>query len=350
MPAYGVVVGVVFAALLSAGSSQAKMLTVGPALPLAVEEGIIFGCDTCVLTNLGPANGSPDVSPVDGVILRWHLYEARPYTNFRLRVLTRQGQEYVGAGRSAPGTPVLEGPVATFPADLRVEAGQLIGLELESEESSIHRGTASGAEPVLLEPAIADGEVGTPPSWWSEVGWGRETVFPFNAEILPSPEITGVSSIQGPPSGGNQVTITGENFAEVTGVSFGSTEAGYTVDSESQITATVPAGSAASSVPVSVVTAAGRAEATSDYGYEPLKLSAPAPAPAPALGCVVPKLKGRRLEAVRHILSRDSCRLGRVRKRRHVTANSGRVKKQRPSAGVTLPPGAGVEVTLGTTR
>jgi IPT/TIG domain len=56
----------------------------------------------------------------------------------------------------------------------------------------------------------------------------------------------------------------GANFAEVASVSFGSTETTYTIDSESELTATVPAGMGGSSVPVSVVTAAGRAEAASN--------------------------------------------------------------------------------------
>jgi hypothetical protein len=63
-----------------------------------------------------------------------------------------------------------------------------------------------------------------------------------------SPVITGVSPAAGPAAGGNTVTITGTGFRfsralEVAGLSFGSTPVtNYTVNSATQITATVPPG------------------------------------------------------------------------------------------------------------
>jgi hypothetical protein len=341
------VIGAVLTALLwAAGSSQAEMVTVGPALPMPVGEGIIYGCDAnCVLTNTGPVDGSSDVSPVDGVVLSWRLYHATPYGEFSLRILSPQGQGYVGAGRSASEFPVREGAAETFSTRLPVKAGQLIGLELEDQQAGMLTGYAPGAKPVLLEPAMADGVAGAPPPWWNESPW-TGVVFPFNVEILPAPTIARVNASQGPGAGGNQVIVTGENFAEVTEVSFGSAKASYVVHSESELIATVPAGSAASSVPVSVVTAAGRAEAPTDYAYEPAQAAAPAPVP----GCLVPRLKGRRLKAVRHVLSRDGCRLVGVKRRRDATARSGRVNKQSPPPGAKLPFRGGVEVTLSITR
>jgi hypothetical protein len=323
------------------------MVTVGPPLPIQVREGINYGCErsSCVLTNTGSMNGASDTSPVDGVILRWTIYHGAPYSFFRLRVLTRLGAGYIGAGRSASEFSVREGAIETFPTHLPIQAGQLIGLELENENSSVQAGYSPGSGPVFVEPAMADGVVGYPSPW------GGSVVFPFNVEILPTPTIAAIRAGRGPSAGGNQVTITGENFAEVNGVSFGSTGANYTVDSESQITATVPAGSAASSVAVSVATAAGRAEAATVYDYEPLPAAAPAPVPppVPAPGCSVPKLQGKRLASVRRLLVRDGCRLGRVQKRQHVTGRSGRVKSQRPLPGAALPSGSRVEVTLGAT-
>jgi hypothetical protein len=62
MRAYGVAVGMVLAALLSAGSSQAKVVTVGVALPMPVEEGIVLACNTCVPTNPSASGGPSDVS------------------------------------------------------------------------------------------------------------------------------------------------------------------------------------------------------------------------------------------------------------------------------------------------
>jgi hypothetical protein len=67
---------------------------------------------------------------------------------------------------------------------------------------------------------------------------------------IPPPVITAVSPAAGPTAGGNTVTITGTGFRfslarEVTGLAFGSTPVtSYTVNSATQITATVPPGAA----------------------------------------------------------------------------------------------------------
>src|SRR5439155_16110986 len=56
------------------------------------------------------------------------------------------------------------------------------------------------------------------------------------------PTVTGVSPRFGPNTGGTTVTITGSCFTGATGVDFGGTPATtFTVDSDSQITATSPA-------------------------------------------------------------------------------------------------------------
>src|SRR6516165_2250353 len=58
-----------------------------------------------------------------------------------------------------------------------------------------------------------------------------------------APTVTNVNPNTGPTSGGTSVTITGTNFSGATAVRFGSNAAGsFTVDSATQITATLPAG------------------------------------------------------------------------------------------------------------
>src|SRR6516164_8872744 len=58
-----------------------------------------------------------------------------------------------------------------------------------------------------------------------------------------APTVTNVNPNTGPTSGGSSVTITGTNFSGATAVRFGSNAAGsFTVDSATQITATLPAG------------------------------------------------------------------------------------------------------------
>ncbi len=68
-----------------------------------------------------------------------------------------------------------------------------------------------------------------------------------------------------PTSGqvGSRVTLTGSRFSDATAVSFNGTAATFTVDSDTQITATVPAG--ASSGPITVTAPAGSAVSTASF-------------------------------------------------------------------------------------
>jgi hypothetical protein len=57
--------------------------------------------------------------------------------------------------------------------------------------------------------------------------------------------VTGISPASGPAAGGNTVTITGTDFTGASTVNFGSAPAtSFTVNSDTQITASVPAGTA----------------------------------------------------------------------------------------------------------
>ena len=103
------------------------------------------------------------------------------------------------------------------------------------------------------------------------------------------------------------------------------------------------------------------------YGFEPFDAfgwpgawgdgsRAPIVPPAPSGGsqvsatatakCRVPKLRGKKLSAVRKALRRNGCRLGKVKKRKGATARNGKVVKQKPAAGKLLPAGAKVAITL----
>jgi hypothetical protein len=67
----------------------------------------------------------------------------------------------------------------------------------------------------------------------------------------------------------------------------------------------------------------------------------PATSP-PAASCVVPKLEGKRLKRAKRSLRNSDCSIGRVKGEK-----GGKVKKQNPKPGTTLPAGAKVNVTLG---
>ncbi|NNN20370.1 MAG: hypothetical protein HKL80_00005, partial [Acidimicrobiales bacterium] len=74
---------------------------------------------------------------------------------------------------------------------------------------------------------------------------------------IPIPTVTSISPNSGPNTGGTRVTITGTGFSGATSVDFGTTSAAsFTVNSDSQITATSPSGSTGT-VDVTVTTIDG---------------------------------------------------------------------------------------------
>ena len=80
-------------------------------------------------------------------------------------------------------------------------------------------------------------------------------------------EVTGVSPSSGPTAGGNTVTITGQCFSSATEVTFGGVDAtSFTIDSDTQITAVVPAG-AAGPVDVQVSSDCGAGALPGGYTY-----------------------------------------------------------------------------------
>jgi hypothetical protein len=76
-----------------------------------------------------------------------------------------------------------------------------------------------------------------------------------------APTISSFAPTSGPP--GTAVTISGTSFSGATVVAFNGTAAGYTVDSATQITATVPPG--ASSGPIAVTTPGGTATSATSF-------------------------------------------------------------------------------------
>jgi large repetitive protein len=88
--------------------------------------------------------------------------------------------------------------------------------------------------------------------------------------IAPAPTVTGISPNAGPTAGGTTVTITGTGFTGASAVSFGSTPAtNFTVNSDTSITATAPAG-LARAVDVTVTTLGSTSAGTTadEYTYQ----------------------------------------------------------------------------------
>jgi hypothetical protein len=324
--------GALFGSLIWAPASPAGLVTVGAKLPMEVIDNTIISCPkSCVVTNPSAAGGSADVVPVDGVVVHWRLYRgskpttASPNPGYRLRLLTPLADAYLAAGTSSVGVPAAFNTVEVFSTHLPVKAGQLIALEVTNDDSDLRFGFSGSATSVFLEPSIHDG--GTAPE---NLAWEDGFLFPFNADVLPPPRIHRVNPSSGSFARETRMTVTGDNFTEVTGVAVDERPVAFTVDSESQISAVTPPLTQLGSAPVTVATAAGSVSSTFDYE-----------------GCVVPKLKAKSLKASRKMLAQRQCKLGEVRKRHGATAKTGRVKRQRPPRGTVLPLGGTVEVALG---
>ena len=82
------------------------------------------------------------------------------------------------------------------------------------------------------------------------------------------PTVTAISPGSGPTAGGTSVTLTGTNLAHVTAVSFGGTAAtGFTINSETSITATAPAGTGTVDVTVTNAAATSATSSADQFTY-----------------------------------------------------------------------------------
>jgi hypothetical protein len=311
-----------------ATTAQASVISIGSVLPekfTATE----FGRAQTLFNTALPQTGANLASPVDGAVVRWRVQGASGGP-FYLRVLHPNSKgAYEAAGTSLPVTPAGEG-LQTFATNLKVKAGDLVGIDPTNATDKIGVAETSGASYASIFPTPFDGSV-VPPS---EAFSGKE--IELSAEIQPAPEITTVTPGFGPVTGTTLVTITGKNFTGATSVKFGTTPAAsFTVDSDTEITATAPRSVRPGKVDVSVETLAGENANTrfDDYVYR---------------ACVVPALKNKTLKKAKTLLRRTGCKLGHVKKVDAPKAGKvGKVLKQAPKPGKILAPGARVRISLG---
>lgn len=321
----GLVATVVSAvALLGATGAQASTITVGSVLPATFTSTKFESISTLFNTAL-PEPGANLVSPVSGAIVRWRVQGAKGGP-FYLRVLHPNGKgAYAAHGTSGAATPTGEG-LQEFTANLPVEAGDLIGIDPTNGSDEIGVATAAGASFASIFPRPIEGA--TVPASGGETGKEIE----LSAEVQPTPTITSVSPFSGSIAGGTTVTITGHDFKSASAVKFGSTPAStFTVDSDTQVTATAPPSSTVGRVDITATTVAGTSAAVSAdrFSYE---------------GCVVPKLKGMSLKTSRSKLRRADCKLGNIL---GTKGKASRVLRQNPKVGKVLAPGSKVTVRVG---
>lgn len=309
---------------LLASAAQASTITVGSVFPPG-STATEFGQVRTFFNTALPEKGANLTSPVTGAIVRWRMQDATGGP-FYLRVLRPNGTGgYMAAGTSNPASPSGTG-LQTFTANLPVQAGDLIGIDPTSLADKIGVAEVAGASYGFIFPPPFDGATVAP----SGTVAGHE--IELSAEVQPAPAITSITPDFGSVVGGTSVKITGTNLAAASAVKFGSVPAtSFKAESETQITAVAPASTIVGSVDVTATTLAGTSATNRDdrFFYE---------------GCVVPKLKGKKLKAAKKAIGRADCKVGKV-SRRH--GKPGKVIKQSPRPGKVLAPKAKVKLTVG---
>jgi hypothetical protein len=308
-----------FAGVGQAGAAQASTVTIGSVLPLPYTL-TPFGQPQTLFNTTLPEKGARLTSPVDGAIVRWRMLGAKGGP-FYLRVLRANGSgAYQAVASSNASTPVGEG-LQTFSTSIPVKAGDQIGVDPTNPTDEIGVSTVAGASYAFIFPSPFNGATTAP----SGTENGKE--IELSTEVQPAPSIDQLENFSGSIAGGTVVKIKGEDLNGASEVKFGSkAAAGFTVDSENQITATAPKSSIVGLVHVTVTTLAGTSdEVRSDrFEYE---------------GCVVPKLKGKSRKAAKKALKKANCRLGKVK-------GEGKVAKQNPKPRKVRLPGTKVNVKL----
>lgn len=334
-------------AALLAPAAGARTILVGGELTGPANNTASFVGSSATIANALLPGPNPTAAPVDGRVVRWRLGPQPGTDTYRLTVVHPTGLgTYTATATSDPQTASSVFTQA-FATALPIEAGDLIGLSISSAESPVKFRVAQveGAANLAWDPLLA---VGAPAAAPGGGFTGYESQ--FNADLAPAPAVRRITPALGPLAGGAAVVISGRDFTEVGGVTFGSVPASsFTLLSENEILATAPAGARPGPVDVRVTNAIGTSPTgpESVFTYEP---APPVPTPPPAVApaeptprCQVPRLTGRTLPESRRLLRRSRCRLGAVRGRRR---NGDRVIRQSPRPGLDRPSGWTVNVTI----
>jgi hypothetical protein len=163
-------------ALLTVPGARAATVTIGSPLT-GTFSSTDLGVDQVTWTNVALPPGETLASPVDGTIRRWRMIGPAGGP-FRLRVLTPAGgTSYTGAGTGPPQTPTTNG-TQIFPADLPINAGQIVGFDNLGTTDKVGVQLVTGATYTDWNPALADGESR---EYTNPYGGGAE--LGFNADV-----------------------------------------------------------------------------------------------------------------------------------------------------------------------
>jgi PASTA domain len=232
----------------------------------------------------------------------------------------------------AHDTQTLHSGLNTFKVHIPVKGGEVIGLNSANASATVPNVCefAAGDEnnDIILGYAgnAADGAKIGP-----STGTGKALRVNVSATFLAAPDINTPGHVSlGSIRGGGHVTLEGNHFEEVEGVTFGGVAAkSFTVKDEHHVEAVAPAGKSLGGVAAAVTTPAGTATSTPFFFYS---------------GCKVPRLTGKTVAAAKRGLRAAGCRLGRVAR---VRGRHGKVVKQSPKPGKVLAQGSKVSVKVG---
>jgi len=312
--------------LLAMGSAASAQVTLGQLSPSGTST---FNCEYVQAYDelqTSVASGNSYVAPSAGVITSWSTQVgSTPGQMLGMKVYRPLGPgAYLVVGQD--GAHALASGLNTFTVNIPVQAGDILGIFLLPNVPS-DCGFETGLEGDVI--GFQEGNH-APGSSFSLQETESKNRLNISASLLPPPKISSITPAEGSIKGA-AVVIAGSNFASVSGVSFGSVPATFTVDSEGQITAAAPPSTTLGAVPVTVTTAAGSAISPQTFVYQ---------------GCKVPKLKGKKLKAAKKAIRKGGCGVGKVKKLHDATAKTGKVTKQGPKPGKILAPGAKIKVVL----
>lgn len=274
----------VAAFLAAAAPAGAVTITLGPTDLSAGDPFAECGisCTTRVFVPTA-IPGATLVTPADGTIVSWRVKGAPP-KHLRLRVVRALGDgRFTGVNTS--GIAAQSDGVGSTPAAIDVDAGDQLGIELETNfptiDPSVLLGDASvpGATWSGFTPGLGNGETAAP----SESGAGAAPLFNATVELF-EPRIVHMTSTFGPVTGGDVVVLTGQHLAIAAAVKFGSAEAQVLKADGNQVIAVAPPHEPGV-VEVTVQTAGGSSiDSTADrYEYRPVVPPDPGPDVPPTL-------------------------------------------------------------------
>jgi len=171
--------------LLTASGARAVTVTIGSPLTGTFSPSSSGVAATWANVALPP--GGTLTSPSDGSIVRWRIVGATGGP-FYLRVLTPVGgTSYSGAGTGPPQIPTTEA-TQTFPANLPIRAGQIVGFDNATGTDTFAINTVPGAIFTDWYPPLADGS--TLP-YTNPYGAGGEIQFNADVRYCVVPLVTG---------------------------------------------------------------------------------------------------------------------------------------------------------------